>query len=95
MLRLPICLAIFMFGMISSQDFLVPSMDKVEDFSVEVNGNLTIVSMTNTNNEILHQQIDYEPLKFVEDVEGVIHYSIGARTSREYGIFLKQVSMSK
>lgn len=84
-------LALFMVGMISSHDLLVPAMTKTEYFSVEVNGNLSIVSVINTNNEILHQQIDYEPLKLAEDVEGLIHYSIGARTSSEYGIFLKQI----
>lgn len=80
-------LALFMFGMISSHDLLVPSMKKAENFNIEINGNLSITSVINTNNEISHQQIDLEHLKFATDVKGQIHYTIGARTSSEYGIF--------
>lgn len=83
-------LAIFSFGMISTFDSLVPAMEKTEDFSIEINGNLSIESASNSNNEISHQQFDYEPLKFITDVEGLIHYSIGARRSSEYKISLSK-----
>lgn len=76
-----------MFGMISSHDLLVPMVEKDEKFNVEINGNLSIASVINTDNEIPHQQINFEQLNFVTDVEGLIHYSIGARRSSEYGIF--------
>lgn len=79
-----VCLAICMFGMISSHDLLSPKMGKTEEFNVEINGNLSIASVINTNKEIPHQQINFEQLNFVTDVEGLIHYSIGARRSSEY-----------
>lgn len=80
-----IYLALLMLGLVSSQDLLLPSMEKVEEFNIEIDGDLSFESSINTNNEIMHQQIDYEPLKLVKDVEGIIHYSIGARISSEYG----------
>lgn len=88
-------LAVFSFGVISSLDFSVPEMESAEDFRIEMNGNLSIVSATNTNNEISHQVINYEPLKFVADVEGLIHYAIGARRSSEYGIFFVVIETAK
>lgn len=87
--------ALFLFGMISSHALLMPTIEKPEDFNIAVNDNLTIVSVINTNNEILHHKIDYESLKFIEDVEGIIHYTIGARNSREYGIFWNKVYLFK
>lgn len=81
------CLAVFMFGIISSQDLFVPAIEDKGEFTIEINGNLSINTEINTNNEIMHQQIDNEPLKSFINVEGIINYSIGARNSREYGIF--------
>lgn len=78
-----------MFGMISSHDLLVPKLEKAEDFNIEINGNLSIASVINTDNEIPHQEIDFETLRIVTDVEGIMHYSIGARRSSEYGTFFR------
>lgn len=79
-----VILAMVMFAIISGQDLLTPVADKTEDF----NGNLSINAVINTNNEITHQQIEYEQLKLVENVDGILHYSIGARSSREYAIII-------
>lgn len=77
-----------MFAIISGQDLLTPVADKTEDFNTEINGNLSINAVINTNNEITHQQIEYEQFKLVENVDGILHYSIGARSSREYAIII-------
>lgn len=75
-------LGIFMFGLISSQDLLMPKIEKPDDSIDGING---IISINSTIiKEISHQSIEYE---LGENVNGMIHYAIGARTSREYGIF--------
>lgn len=68
-----------MVGMIKSQDFFIPALDEMQNFNVEINGDLLIDSTSNTNNEITHKQITLEPLRMTKDVEGILHYSIGAR----------------
>lgn len=80
-------LGVFLCGLISSQELLLPAIEKTDDFNVEINGNLSIQSAINTDNEIAHQQLEYEPLKLVKNVDGILHYSIGARTSSEYRMF--------
>lgn len=72
-------LAVCMFGMIKSQNFYIPTLDDMENVNVEINGDLLIDTTSNTDKEIAHQQITYEPLRLIKDVEGILHYSIGAR----------------
>lgn len=81
--QIVIFLAVFMFGMAQSQNFYIPEFDDAENFNVEINGDLLIDSSSNTNNEITHQQVTFERLTLTKDVEGILHYSIGARTSSE------------
>lgn len=73
----------------------IVGLTRADDFQVEINGNLSIATIINTNNEIPHQQINFEPLKLMTDVEGIIHYSIGARSSSKCGIFLAKIHSQK
>lgn len=65
------------FGMIKSQDVFIRTLDELKNFDVEVNGDLLFDSTSNTNDEVAHQQT--ETLRLHKDVEGILHYSIGAR----------------
>lgn len=75
--KIVIILAAFMFGMIASEDF------------TEINGDLTIVTTRNQDKQIPHKPIHLETLKLHKNVDGVMHYSLGARTSSTYEHFFK------
>lgn len=81
--QIVVILATLMVVIISCQDLLTPKVDILPEFNAEVNGNLSIDALFYTDKEITHQQNDYEPLKMVKNVDGVLHYSIGARSSSE------------
>lgn len=70
-----------MFGIATSQNFYIPEFDEAQNFNVDIDGDLLIDSSSNTNNEIAHQQTTLERLTLTKDVEGILHYSVGARTS--------------
>lgn len=74
-------LSVFMLGVIANENFFISGDENGEAFNVEINGDLSINSTSNTNDEIAHQHINYEQLQLVKSVNGVLHYSIGARIS--------------
>lgn len=64
----------------------------------EINGDLSIVSMHNTNTEIAHLPIEYVQMEAGKNVEGIIHYNMGARVRSEYmihEIFEQRISCKK
>lgn len=72
--------AVLIVGLIASQDLFITDSEMVETLNADIkNGDLSIVSTVNNKNEILHIPDEYEVLKPIEDVSGLIHYNIGAR----------------
>lgn len=53
----------------------------------ETNGDISIISMHNTNNEIAHRPIEYVEMELIEAVNGILHYTFGARVRSEYMMF--------
>lgn len=80
MLRQIIFLAIV--GTISCQHFYAPDYVEAKNINIENNSIdvLGIKMECNTNDQISHQQTDLEQLKLVKSVEGILHYTLGART---------------
>lgn len=74
-----------MFSMINSQLFELPEKNVGSDLkNIKVVDDLLIETTSNMSNEIAHQQTEYETLRSMKDVNGVIHYTLGTRTSRKY-----------
>lgn len=70
----------FMVGMIASDEVFSFNFKTSEQFSKEINGDLSIDTVSeNTNDEIPHPPVHFETLEPKKNVEGQIQYTIGAR----------------
>lgn len=70
-----------MLGVIANESFFISDNGKGDTFNVEINGDLSMNSTSNTNDEIPHPHIDYEQLQLLKNFVGILHYSVGARIS--------------
>lgn len=77
--KIVIFLAVFMVGMIATQEFSIFDFELIENSNKEINGDLSIISVDNTNKEIPHRPVHYERLEPMKNVDGIVHYAIGAR----------------
>lgn len=76
--------AVFIVGIIAAENSETAPKNIPER---EINGDLSIISMHNTNTEIAHLPVEYEQMELEESVDGILHYSLGARVRSEYMIF--------
>lgn len=80
--KLVIILAAFIVGMIASEDVHDFDSNELTNFDTEINGDLQIqILNSNKNQEIPHKLMHLDTLKLHKNVDGVLHYALGARTS--------------
>lgn len=85
-------LIVLMFDMILCQDFDFWITDKDTDpdvtikaiyhetINTDISGDLSIVSTSNTNFDVVHPTVTYEMLNLSNNIDGILHYTIGARS---------------
>lgn len=76
--KIIIFFAAFLIGMIASEEFFSFDFEAIENSSKEINGDMSITSMDNTNDEVPHRPEHYKTLES-EKVNGILKYVIGAR----------------
>lgn len=82
--KIVIFFAVFVIGMIVSDDFSTAEFDEVKDSGVK--DALLIVSSDNMNSGIAHKSDNYEDLE-QREYGGLIHYTLGARTNGKQTVF--------
>lgn len=68
-------------SIIASKD---ADLNEIKRFDSENINDLTFISTHNTNVEISHLPFNYGVFDMTEDVEGILHYSMGARVRSKY-----------
>ncbi|XP_055298548.1 uncharacterized protein LOC129566533 [Sitodiplosis mosellana] len=81
--KIVIFFAVFMVGMIASEEFSLLDFETIESSHQEINGDLSIISTDNTNDVIPHPPVHYEMVQPLRSVNGILHYAIGARRSSD------------
>lgn len=88
--KIVIFFAVFIVGMIASEEFSFFDFETTENSSQEINGDLSIFSTHNTNDEISHPPERVEKLE-AKKVNGILHYAIGARISCKFYFYFSKI----
>lgn len=72
-----------MIGVIASDD-LLSEFDELKNFATEIDGDIKFETNNNRNKQIPHKPVHLETLELHKNVDGIMHYSLGARTSSTY-----------
>lgn len=81
--KIAVIFAALMIGVIASDD-LLSEFDELKNFATEIDGDIKFETNNNRNKQIPHKPVHLETLELHKNVDGIMHYSLGARTSSTY-----------